>query len=121
MTFLELFKKKGVSSYKNVISFDQNDSFGQAGYDGLTQAFKDVIGNFPQSADPNTPIVRFRYTRNDDASVPAQANAMQAYLAQLLASQSGTQTVGIFMTDTYGAAAELIKALREWQYANDSQ
>ncbi|HUS28465.1 MAG TPA: ABC transporter substrate-binding protein [Kofleriaceae bacterium] len=118
---MELFKKKGVAGYKNVISFDQNDSFGQAGYDGLVAAYKDVIGNFPGSADDTNPIVRFRYTRNDDASVPAQATAMQSYLAQLLANQSGTQTVGIFMTDTYGAAAELIKSLRTWQYANDSQ
>jgi ABC-type branched-subunit amino acid transport system substrate-binding protein len=118
---VELFKKRGVGSYKNVISFDQNDSFGQAGYDGLVAAYEKVIGKFPNSADPETPIVRFRYTRNDDASVPAQANAMQAYLAQLLANQSGTQTVGIFMTDTYGAATELIKSLRTWQYANDSQ
>jgi ABC-type branched-subunit amino acid transport system substrate-binding protein len=113
---VELFKKRGVGNYKNVISFDQNDSFGQAGYDGLVAAYEKVIGKFPSSADPNTPIVRFRYTRNDDASVPAQANAMQAYLAQLLANQSGTQTVGIFMTDTYGAGTEFIKRVRDWHY-----
>jgi ABC-type branched-subunit amino acid transport system substrate-binding protein len=118
---MELFKKKGVTSYKNVISFDQNDSFGQAGYDGLVAAFQSVLGNFPGSADSNTPIVRFRYTRNDDASVPAQANAMEAYLAQLLSNQGGQQNVGVFMTDTYGAGAELIKAVRTWQFANDSQ
>ena len=29
------FKKKGVSDYTHMIRFDQNDSFGQAGYDGL--------------------------------------------------------------------------------------
>ncbi|HTL31536.1 MAG TPA: ABC transporter substrate-binding protein [Kofleriaceae bacterium] len=118
---MELFKKRGVSNYKNVISFDQNDSFGQAGYDGLVDAYRNVIGNFPGSADSTNPIVRFRYTRNDDASVPAQANAMESYLAQLLSNQGGVQTVGIFMTDTYGAGAELIKQVRTWQFANDSQ
>ncbi|HSD86992.1 MAG TPA: ABC transporter substrate-binding protein [Kofleriaceae bacterium] len=118
---MELFKKRGVASYKNVISFDQNDSFGQAGYDGLVAAYKEVIGAFPGNADPTNPIVRFRYTRNDDASVPAQATAMEAYLAQLLSNTSGTVSVGVLMTDTYGAAAELIKAVRTWQFANDSQ
>jgi ABC-type branched-subunit amino acid transport system substrate-binding protein len=118
---MELFKKKGVANYKNLISFDQNDAFGQAGYDGLVAAYKSVIGEFPGNADPNNPIVRFRYTRNDDTSVPAQANAASQYLAQLLTNQSGTVNVGVMMTDTYGAAAEFIKALRVWQYANDSQ
>jgi ABC-type branched-subunit amino acid transport system substrate-binding protein len=118
---MELFKKKGVVNYKNLISFDQNDSFGQAGYDGLVAAYKSVIGEFPGNADPNNPIVRFRYTRNDDTSVPAQAQAAQNYLAGLLSSQSGAVYVGVMMTDTYGASAEFIKAIRTWQYANDSQ
>jgi ABC-type branched-subunit amino acid transport system substrate-binding protein len=118
---MELFRKKGVSGYKNLISFDQNDSFGQAGYDGLVAAYVELMGDFPAGADPTNPIVRFRYTRNDDASVPAQAAAAEAYLAQLLSAQSGTVPVGILMTDTYGAGAEFIKQLRTWQYANDSQ
>jgi ABC-type branched-subunit amino acid transport system substrate-binding protein len=118
---MELFKKKGVVNYKNLISFDQNDAYGQAGYDGLVAAYKSVIGEFPGNADPNNPIIRFRYTRNDDTSVPAQAAAAQSYLAQQLSQQSGTVYVGVMMTDTYGAAAEFIKALRVWQYANDSQ
>jgi ABC-type branched-subunit amino acid transport system substrate-binding protein len=118
---LELFRKKGVSGYKNLMSFDQNDSFGQAGYDGLAAAYVEQMGDFPGSADPTNPIVRFRYTRNDDTSVPAQAMAAEGYLAQLLATQSGTVTVGMLMTDTYGAGAELIKHLRTWQYANDGQ
>jgi ABC-type branched-subunit amino acid transport system substrate-binding protein len=118
---MELFKKKGVVTYKNLISFDQNDAFGQNGYDGLVAAYKSVMGEFPGNADPNNPIVRFRYTRNDDTSVPAQAVAAEQYLANLLSNSSGPQYVGVMMTDTYGAAAEFIKALRTWQYANDSQ
>jgi ABC-type branched-subunit amino acid transport system substrate-binding protein len=118
---MELFRKKGVSGYKNVISFDQNDSFGQAGYDGLVQAYVAVMGAFPSGADPTNPIARFRYARNDDTSVPAQAAAAEAYIANLLSTQSGTVTVGILMTDTYGPGAELIKTLRIWQYANDSE
>ncbi|HEX5059737.1 MAG TPA: ABC transporter substrate-binding protein [Kofleriaceae bacterium] len=122
---LEFFKRKQVGgttvNYENLISFDQNDTFGQSGYDGLVQAYKDMFTNFPGSADPTNPIKRFRYTRNDDTSVPAQAAATQTYLAQLLQQQSGTVSVGIMMTDTYGAATEYITRLRLWQNASDSE
>jgi len=122
---LEFFKRKSVGgstmSYKNIISFDQNDTYGQAGYDGLVAAYRALVGEFPSGADATTPIARFRYTRNDESSVPAQAAAAQAYLADLLQNQAGTQTVGIMMTDTYGSAVEFIKRLRDWQYANDSE
>ena len=113
---MEYFNKKLVRDSRNVISFDQNDSYGEAGYDGLVQAFKDVMGH-----DPADPIVRFRYTRNDDTSVPAQASNAEGYLAQLLIDEPGTVNVGIMMTDTYGAGGQFIQALRTWQYANDSQ
>lgn len=118
---MELFRKKGVGDYTRMMSFDQNDSYGQSGYDGLVQAYKDVVGNFPGSADDTNPIVRFRYTRNDDTSVPAQASAAENYLANLLSDTSGTVTVGVMMTDTYGAGGDFIIALRNWQFANDSQ
>ena len=119
---MEFFKRKSVGgatmNYQNLISFDQNDTYGQAGYDGMVQAYKDLIGAFPGTADPTNPITRFRYTRNDDTSVPAQAAAAEAYLTTLPSQQSGTVNVGIFMTDTYGAATEFIRMLRLWQ--NDS-
>jgi ABC-type branched-subunit amino acid transport system substrate-binding protein len=118
---MEYFKKKAVVDYKHILSFDQNDSFGQAGYDGLVQAYKDVLGAFPGSADPTNPIARFRYVRNDDTSVPAQATAAEAYLANILTGNTSTHFVGIMMTDTYGAGTSFIQGLREWQYANDSQ
>ncbi|MBX3155236.1 MAG: ABC transporter substrate-binding protein [Deltaproteobacteria bacterium] len=118
---LEYFKKKGVNEHKHLISFDQNDSFGQAGYDGLVAAYKQLIGNFPGSADPVNPIVRFRYVRNDDASVPAQVQGAASYLANLLTGNSSTHVVGVLMTDTYGAGSAFVQGLREWQYANDTQ
>ncbi|HEY5944137.1 MAG TPA: ABC transporter substrate-binding protein, partial [Kofleriaceae bacterium] len=122
---LEFFKRKQVggtaTNFENIVSFDQNDTYGQAGYDGLVQAYKDLIGNFPGNADPANPIRRFRYTRNDDTSVPAQAAAAQQYLAMLLQQQSGTVTVGVMMTDTYGSATEFITRLRTWQNASDME
>jgi len=118
---MEYYKKKGVNDFRHLISFDQNDSFGQAGYDGLVQGYKDVVGGFPGSADPTNPIIRYRYVRNDDTSVPSLAISAENYLANLLTGNSDVHHVGIFMTDTYGAGATFIEALRTWQYANDSQ
>lgn len=117
----EYFKKQGIVDYKHLISFDQNDSYGQAGYDGLVQAYKDVMGQFPGNADPTNPIIRFRYTRNDNNSVPAQVASAEAYLAAMLQGDSANHTVGVFMTDTYGAGGQFIEELRRWQFANDSQ
>jgi ABC-type branched-subunit amino acid transport system substrate-binding protein len=118
---VEYFKFKGVTDFKAMISFDQSDSFGQAGYSGLVAAYNHNYGNFPASADPTNPIARFRYDRNDENSVPSQATAACNYLAGLLSNTTGTINVGVMMTDTYGAGANFITALRTWQTANDSQ
>lgn len=115
------FKHKGVRDSRHVISFDQNDAFGQAGYDGLVSAYLALMGDFPESASEKNPIVRFRYTRNDDTSVPSQATAAAKYLKGLLEGNDDVHTVGIMMTDTYGAATTFIKALRTWQFANDEE
>jgi ABC-type branched-subunit amino acid transport system substrate-binding protein len=118
---LEFFFKSKVPDAAHVLSFDQNDTFGQAGYDGLVAAFKDLEGDFkPPPADPATPIARFRYTRDDATSVPAQVVAASAYLRKLLAADSADHTVGIMMTDTYGPATSFITGLRQWQYADDA-
>ena len=69
----EYFDYEGVPDYTHFISFDQNDAYGQAGYTGLLAAYTAEKGAFPASADQTTPIARFRYTRNDVTSVPAQA------------------------------------------------
>jgi len=113
---MQYFEKMGVTNYSTLISFDQNDTFGNAGYNGLTAAYIAELGAFPGNADPVTPIARFRYIRNDDTSVPIQATAAEAYIKGLLSSMSGTITVGVMMTDTYGAGAGFITALRNWQY-----
>lgn len=117
---LEYFFKVKVPDSTHLMSFDQNDSFGQAGYNGLVAAYKAIRGTFPAKADATNPIARFRYDRGDDSTVAAPIAAAQAYLASLLA-QGGTHVVGIMMTDTYGPATKFITAIRQWQYANDSQ
>lgn len=111
---VEYFKFRSIVAHTRLISFDQNDSFGQAGYDGLVKGFREVNGEFPAGTDPTTPIARFRYTRNDDTSVPAQAAAAIAYIDGILASQSGNHAFGIMMTDTYGAGTKFIEEIRRW-------
>jgi branched-chain amino acid transport system substrate-binding protein len=64
--------------------------------------------------------VRFRYTRDDQTSVPAQVASTAAYLAKLLA-EPGNHVVGVLMTDTYGPATQFIRGVRDWQYANDAE
>ncbi|MEO5731148.1 MAG: ABC transporter substrate-binding protein [Byssovorax sp.] len=119
---LEYFFKSKVVDAPHVISFDQNDAFGQAGYDGLVGAYKALKGEFmPAPADPATPIARFRYKRDDATSVPDQVKAVAAYIAKLLTADTADHTVGILMTDTYGPATSFITGLRQWQYANDTE
>lgn len=109
---MDLFKKRGVTSYTNLISFDQNDTFGDAGYNGMVAAYANDFASLTGSQK----IARFRYTRNDDTSVPAAVSQAETYLSNLLSSTTGTQVVGVMMTDTYGAAGNFIEAIRQWQF-----
>jgi branched-chain amino acid transport system substrate-binding protein len=119
---LQYFLNVGVPDYEHLISFDQNDTFGQAGYNGLVTAWTALKTSFsPMPMDPMNPIVRFRYTRNDETTVPPLVTQASQYLAGLLTGNSMMHTVGIMMTDTYGPGAVFIQGLRDWQFANDSQ
>ena len=109
---MDLFKKRGVTSYTNLISFDQNDTFGDAGYNGFTNAYTVDF----TALTGTQKIARFRYTRNDDTSVPVAVAQAETYITNLLTSTSGAQPVGIMMTDTYGAGSTFIQSLRQWQF-----
>lgn len=111
----EFFLKLGVPDDKHLMSFDQNDSFGQAGYDGLLAAYKALKGDPKDVVNDMEPIERLRYVRDDETSVPEQVDRATDYLAELL-SDGKNHTVGIFMTDTYGPATAFITAVRDWQY-----
>ncbi len=118
---LEYFFRVKVPDSKHVISFDQSDAFGQAGYAGLVAGYAALKRPWDPAVDPTTPIARFRYAKDDPTSTAAQAVAVQAYIAALLGADSATHTVGIFMTDTYGPATSFITLMRQWQFANDAQ
>jgi len=111
---VEYFKNKGIVDYHTIFSFDQNDSFGQAGYDGLTAAYNKNYGG-----TSGTSIQRFRYARNDDTSVPTLITAAENYIMNTIGPGTGSDvhSFGVMMTDTYGAGAEFIAGLRQWQFA----
>jgi ABC-type branched-subunit amino acid transport system substrate-binding protein len=115
---LEYFMSADVPDARHILSFDQNDSFGQAGYDGLAKAYAELS---PGASGTATAIQRFRYARDDLSSVPAQVDAAAAYLANLLGADMAHHAVGIFITGTYGPAASFITGLRDWQFAKDAQ
>ncbi len=118
---LAYFFEQNVPDYRHLISFDQDDAFGQAGYDGLRSAYVAARGGFDASADPTNPIVRVRYTRGDASNLAAEVQSAATYLALLLSGDHANHTVGILMTDTYGPAAAFITGLRQWQLASDAQ
>jgi ABC-type branched-subunit amino acid transport system substrate-binding protein len=117
---MEFFLKQRVPDWTHVVSFDQNDTFGDAGYNGLIAAYTALKGA-PPGQDANAYVKRFRYTRDDLSSVPSQVVAVSQYLASLLAQDSAPHVVGIMMTDTYGPGSGFITGLRNWQYANDAE
>jgi ABC-type branched-subunit amino acid transport system substrate-binding protein len=117
---MEFYLKQGVPDWTHVLSFDQNDTFGDAGYNGMIAAYTALKGA-PAGQDPKAYLKRFRYIRDDLSSVPAQVTAATQYLASLLQQDSATHHVGIMMTDTYGPATGFITGVRNWQYANDAE
>jgi len=112
---LEFFVKRGLKDWKHLISFDQKDSFGQAGYDGLNAAYTD-LGLTP--IDAGAVIQRCQYVRDDLTSVPAQVTCASDHIQTLLDADTLPHTVGIFMTDTYGPGSQFITSLKQWQYGD---
>lgn len=111
---LEYFMAHGVQDDAHLISFDQKDTFGDAGYNGLVAAYTAVKNVAPS-------IKRFRYTRDDLNSVPAQASATIDALRQLLRTSPGKHVVGVLMTDTYGPGTQYIKLVKDWLFASDEE
>jgi hypothetical protein len=114
MATLQYFFVVKVPDDAHLVSFDQNDTFGDAGYKGLTDGYTAIKGMTPT-------IHRFRYTRNDPTTVPPAIQGTTDYLATLLTGNSDNHIVGIMMTDTYGPSATFIKGVKDWLYATDAQ
>ena len=110
---LEYFTALGMQDDAHLFSFDQSDTFGDAGYNGLVAAYTAF-----KNATPT--IKRFRYTRDEVTSVPAQVSATTSALHDLLTAKPGNQVVGILMTDTYGPGASYIQGVKDWLYGQNA-
>jgi branched-chain amino acid transport system substrate-binding protein len=108
----------GPDSYRSILAFTQNDSYGDAGYQGLVTAYNLRVAPVPQP-DPTAAapsIARVSYERENVASVaPAVADA-EKFLSGALASAGGAPRVpvGIVMIDTYQPANKFVRAIKDW-------
>jgi ABC-type branched-subunit amino acid transport system substrate-binding protein len=102
-------------SYKRIIAFTQNDTYGDAGYNGLVQAYNRMSPlPQPDSTLPNPSIARLYYERENVASVdPAIVQATQL-LEGILGDGSAAQSVAILMVDTYQPANKFIRSVKDW-------
>lgn len=98
------------TDYRRILVFAQNDSFGDAGYDGVVSAYNERVAPLPSP----TAIRRIGYERDDVSSVDPALLEAEAFLTELLAGGSGTQPVAIMMIDTYLPANRFIRGLRDW-------
>ena len=127
-------------SYRRLLVFAQNDSYGDAGYAGVIEAYnRRAPLPQPDPTQPNPSIARIGYDREDMASVaPAIEQAIAFLDAVLDAAPGGTApddaslgdaapaataaddtvsssvSVGIVMIDTYQPANQFIRAVRDW-------
>jgi branched-chain amino acid transport system substrate-binding protein len=116
---MEYFQNNGVTvtNAANLISFDQSDSFGDAGYKAMTNAWIAVNTPAGGTAPPPPTIERVRYTRNDLSTVSAAVTTAESYITSLMPASPATLDIGIQMTDVYSIGAMFIQQLRQWQFS----
>ena len=90
------------NSYRRILAFTQRDSYGDAGYNGLVNAYN-RLSPLPQpdSTKPDPSIRRLYYDREDVRSVEPAITEAASLLTALLAEATGTVSVAIVMVDTY--------------------
>ncbi len=104
-----------LDSYSRLLVFAQNDSYGDAGYAGVVEAYN-RRGPLPQpdAALPNPSILRVGYERENLESVEPAIVAAQSFLQGVLAAGQGRHSVGVVMIDTYQPGNKLIRAIKDW-------
>jgi ABC-type branched-subunit amino acid transport system substrate-binding protein len=103
------------TSYRHILAFTQRDSYGDAGYSGLVNAYNRLAAlPQPDSTQPNPSIRRLYYDREDVSSVePAIAQA-GSLLTAMLAEESGTLSIAFVMVDTYQPGNKFIRGVLDW-------
>jgi eukaryotic-like serine/threonine-protein kinase len=98
-------------SYKRIIVFQQDDSYGDSGYEGVVNAYQRV----PDASLPGPEsIPRIRYQREQLASVDQPIEEVKEMLGELLTDAGGPVSVAIIMIDTYQPASKFIRSVKDW-------
>lgn len=98
------------TDYRRILVFAQDDSYGDAGYEGVVEAYNRRVGPLP-SADA---ITRVGYARDVVESVDPAILQTQEYLLGLLGDGSVRQSAVVVMVDTYQPGNKLIRAVKDW-------
>lgn len=98
------------TDHRRIVVFAQNDSYGDAGYQGVVEAYNRRVGPLPDARA----IARVGYERDDVESVNPAIAETQEYLLGLLGDGSTRQSAVVVMVDTYQPGNKLIRALKDW-------
>ncbi|HTV25103.1 MAG TPA: ABC transporter substrate-binding protein, partial [Polyangiaceae bacterium] len=100
--------------YRRILVFAQNDTFGDAGYNGVIAAYNANVAPLAQT----NAIARIGYNREQLDSVgPAVLQAqtfLEGVLAQAPENSTSKEQVAIIMVDTYQPAALFIRGVKDW-------
>lgn len=96
--------------YRRILVFAQDDSFGEAGYEGVVSAYNERVAPLPSPSA----IRRINYVRDDVSSVDPALVEAGSFLTDLLGQGDGVQPVAVIMIDTYLPANRFIRGLRDW-------
>jgi branched-chain amino acid transport system substrate-binding protein len=102
-------------SFNRLLVFAQDDSYGDAGYAGIVEAYnRRAPLPQPDSRLPNPSIRRIGYERESLGSVrPAALQAINV-LEDLLEAGTGPVSVGVVMIDTYQPGNAFVRAIKDW-------
>jgi hypothetical protein len=100
--------------YERILVFAQNDTFGDAGYNGVLSAYNANVAGLPN----DTAIARIGYNREQlDTVPPAVAQAglfLDGVLERAPENSTAKQQVAIIMVDTYRPGDLFIRGVKDW-------
>jgi ABC-type branched-subunit amino acid transport system substrate-binding protein len=99
--------------YRRILVFAQDDSYGDAGYNGVVAAYNAKVAGLPQ-ADA---IARVGYTRENLETVPGAIAEASTFLNGVLERAAAGDTregVAIIMVDTYAPGDRFIRGVKNW-------
>jgi len=107
-----------VSDHTHVLGFTQNDTYGDAVYNGFRIAYQTKIAPIADTA-----IKRINYTRNDLTSVNLSITDATDYMQSIVNAEKAAPnnqriSFGIFLVPTYAPAAKFVKGIRDWVNAD---